>query len=192
MRRVNGPGAALLVLMLLGGCGGPTDRSESEKRKADSTPHVMPTATPIQAGPGSFDPDEAFPDYVYTHADRFWVQLDHREVADSTIVIGIEPSIDATDLSAELANVRGEFEGSPTARNLDSGTIDSALLGGLVWSWARMGEDDIAMEQIVVLANHPRDGSLVIARAEYPEGTAEMQEKLDELVAAAEIVAPSL
>ncbi len=192
MRSKTVSGMLAASLLVVAACGGSPERRRLTATRAVSTPHTMPTATPPAGGPMSFDPGELFPDYRFTQTDRFWVQLDHLTRPGVTIAIGIEPRINNPDLDALRREHERQFEAPGSKRRPEHGSLESPVLGAVVWTRAGLGGEDETLQQIAVFAIHPRDQTLVVARSEFPEDSADPQAKLDELVATAEIVAPVL
>ena len=177
-------------IVVFGACGGPVPQPSDEARTS-STPHAMPTATPIYAGPAEFDPAEAFPDYRFTRTDRFWVQLEHLEVEDSTISVGVVPKQIETDLAAEVADLQEGFAEEDRASH-QTGVFESEVLGPVHWIAVTVDNGGREFVEISLFAHHPRDGTLVTARAEFPIASANVDDKRDELLGMTEIVAPSL
>jgi hypothetical protein len=151
----------------------------------------MPTATPIYAGPADFDPAEAFPDYRFTRTDRFWAQLEHLEVEDSTMTVGVIPERIETDLAAEVADYQEAFAEEDRASH-QTGVLESAIFGPVHWIAVAMDSGGRDFTEVSLFAHHPEDRTLVTARAEFPLASTDMEDKRDELLRVAEIVAPSL
>jgi hypothetical protein len=151
----------------------------------------MPTATPIYAGPADFDPAEAFPDYSLTQTDRFWVQLEHLEVEDSTMTVGVIPQKIEADLAAEVADFQQGFTEEDRASQ-QTGILESEILGPVHWIAISIDNGGRDFAEISLFAHHPSDGTLVTARSEFPIASADVDDKRLELLAVVEIVAPSL
>jgi hypothetical protein len=152
----------------------------------------MPTQTPLSGGNASFDPDQLFPDYQFTRTDRFWVQLDHRNQPGVTMVIGLDPQNINSDLDEILLEHQRQFETPRSDRRPESGSMESSVLGRVVWSGVSIEGEESEVFEIALYALHPRDQTLIVARSEFPSETDDTQAKLNELVAATEAVAPGL
>jgi hypothetical protein len=151
----------------------------------------MPTATPIYAGPADFDPAEAFPGYSFVRTDRFWVQLEQLEVEDSTMTVGVLPKEIEVDLAAQVADYQEGFAEEDRASH-QTGMLESEVFGPVHWIAVAVDNGGRDFAEISLFAHHPDDGTLVTARAEFPLASADVDNKRNELLRVAEIVAPSL
>lgn len=192
MRRAAAAWLLTTILLGLAACGGTPEERRLTATRAVSTPHSMPTSTPASGEPMALDPDALFPEYEFTQTDRFWVQLDHRTLPETTIVVGIDPRSIEADIEAQLREHVRQFDAPGSRVRPVRGSLESPVLGRVVWSRAEFGGDDVEMLEIAIFTHHPRDQTLVIARSEFPADTADAQLKLDELVTTAEAIVPEM
>lgn len=190
MRRI--PFLCLTMVAVLGvaGC---SDRPESQ-RSARSRSHNTPVPQPTRSSSSvqELDVVALFPEYRFFFSGPNWVQLDHLEIDNLSVVVGVEPSVKGADLQTFVEEHQEEMDHPPGARHHESGDRQSELLGSFVWSWGTIGKDEEAVEQLVIFAAHPVDSSLLIARSEFPVEDGDIKSHLEELIRIAEIIGPTL
>ncbi len=182
----------LLAIVLAAGCGGePGPHRGSGWRRASSRPTATPLPTRSVPARG-FDASTLETEFNVSYASPNWVQVVHRHLENTWFVVGIVPSRSGGNLEEEVENHRREFSETPGSKHLQSGVVDSKVLGRVMWSLGSFDDGIHEMEQLVLFAAHPEDGCLVIARSEFPATDDPIQPRLDQMVAIAEIVGPGL
>jgi hypothetical protein len=183
---------AAIALMSCAGCGNQTTPSEKVAPPKRATPYPTPTRS-VAGGPLA-DADMALmlPEYNLSRSGAYWIQLDHRETDETTIVVGMEPGAQSSNLQAHVDDHREAIHYPPVNEHLDSGFIESEILGQVAWSWGRLGGDAGSTDEIALFCHHSALVSLMIARYEFPSDGGDLQPRLDELVRVAEIVSKGL
>ena len=161
------------------------------RRTVEKTADPTPTRPATGAWGRSFDAESNFPDWKLTLVRTSWVQLDHREQEDASIVVGFEPSPGLT-LDQALSDHQRQYGGPGGGPQSESGSMESAVLGRVVWSRTTLDLDGAPVAELVLFADHPASGPLLVGRFDYPSGTVSADADLDELVRAAEIIGPGL
>jgi hypothetical protein len=108
------------------------------------------------------------------------------------MVVGFEPAAPSSALQAALDEHLQQFEGPRGSRPPQSGSIESEILGTVLWSRSSFDMDGVVMTQLALFARHPGTDSLLIARSEFPSESDSVEAELQELVRAAEIIGPGL
>jgi len=182
-----------MVGALTGGCGGTQDQpppAAGRVRPTSSPP--TPTRVAVGAWGRGFDAETNFPDYNLTLVGVSWVQLNHRENVNKTIVVGFEPAAPSSNLQAALDEHLQQFEGPAGTPSPQSGSTESEILGPVLWARSSFDVDGVEMTQLALFARHSSTDSLLIARSEFPSGSDDAEAELQELVRAAEIIGPGL
>ena len=107
------------------------------------------------------------------------------------MTVGVVPDRIEIDLAGEVAEYQEAFSEEDRASH-QTGLLDSEILGPVHWIAIPSDMEGRDFAEITLFAHHPKDGTLVTARTEFPIASAEVEGKRDELLGAAEIVAPSL
>ena len=181
-----------MVSVVSSGCGGSQDQHPQAAGRRLPTSPPTPTRPAVGAWGRGFDAESNFPDYNLTLVGVSWAQLNHRENENTTIVVGFEPAAPSSTLQAALDEHLQQFEGAPGSSSPQSGSIESEILGPVLWSRSSFNVDGVEMTQLALFARHPDADSLLIARFEFPSGSADSDADLQELVRAAEIIGPGL
>lgn len=181
-----------MVGVLTGACGGTGDQSPQAARRAHPTSSPAPTRAAVGAWGRGFDAEENFPDYTLTLVGVSWVQLDHRENENTTIVVGFEPSAPRSTLQAALDEHLQQFEVPAGTSSPQSGSTESEILGKVLWARSYFDTDGVEMTQLALFADHPSTDTVLIGRSEFPSESDDAEAKLQELVRAAEIIGPGL
>lgn len=171
-------------------CGGSPETQGRPDRSPRQTPQPLPTRSTSSVQ--DLDVVALFPEYQVYFSGPYWVQLDHRETENLSVVVGVEPSNKGADLRTLVEEHKEEMDHPPGARHHESGDRQSEILGSFMWSWGTIGEGEEALEQLVIFAAHPVDSSLLIARSEFPVEDGDIKPQLDELIRIAEIIGPTL
>lgn len=179
----------IALIFVTGSCGVQTDQTYGKRHPPRERPTPLPTRNITNPG---FSRTQVPAHFSISYSGPYWVQLQRRDVENTTIVVGVEPSRSGDDLEAEVESHRSSIDYPPDGLHLDSGTIESGVLGQVLWSWGRFKSDDQTFDQLAIFARHPEDGVLLIARSEFPSEGDEIDFKLDELLAMAEIIGPGL
>jgi hypothetical protein len=177
------------VLVIGSGCGAPPDQQTRTRETSQRGSDPTPTRPATGAWGQSFDAEANFPDYELTLVRSSWVQLDHREADNTTMVVGFEP-LPGTTLDEALADHLQQF--GDGAESPVSGTHESEILGTIVWSQSSFELDDGAITQLALFAEHPTSGPMLIARFEFPSTDDSTETELSELIRATEIIGPGL
>ena len=182
-----------LTMVAVLGVAGCSDRPGSQG-SADSRSHNTPVPQPTRSSSSiqELDVVTLFPEYTVFFSGPYWVQLDHLEMENLTIVVGVEPSIKGADLQTLVEEHQEVMDHPPGGRHHESGDRQSEKLGSFVWAWGTIGEGEEALEQLVIFAAHPVDSSLLIARSEFPVEDGDIKPQLEELIRIAEIIGPTL
>lgn len=182
---------AVAVSVTMSSCGGPPQEHRTQRASQRATPLPLPTRNVPENMAFSLEAAaERFPEFVVEQSGPFWVQLTHRQAVDTTIAIGVEPRLKGSDLEAALGDYR---EGMDPSMIRDSGTVDDAVLGQASWVLARFdGGSGSVTNQLALFAAHPVDGSLLLARSEFPSDGEDVRSRLDELVAITSVIGPGL
>ncbi len=159
MRRVQ---TYLLIVLISAngavvvGCGSPQDERRPVAGRARPASPPTPTRPAVGAWGRSFDAEQNFPDYDLTLVGVSWVQLDHREDENISLVVGYEPADPGTDLQAALDEHLQGFEGSKGSDPLQTGTIESEILGPVLWARSTFDMEGVEMTQLALFARHPK------------------------------------
>ena len=116
--------------------------------------------------------------------------------SDESIWIHYEGSVKNLDVEEAARQHRQIFQSDPAGRYLGSGSVDTTSYGPATWSWGRMNAEDdeeqvVRTDELVLFAKHPTRPVILAFRYTFP-ATDNGEEKLAELVAVAESVAPRL
>jgi hypothetical protein len=187
----------IVVLLLaavatgISGCGaGP---AETPQRRTAEAPPASPIPMPTRISPSTGFEAARIPErFTLAHSGSYWVQLNDPGEPGASLVVGIEPRRSGGDLEAAVEMQRAEMDAPRDSRFRETGTVESEVLGEMRWTWSTFEVDEVEMHQLALFGAHPTEGCLVIARSEYPAGSADRQTKLDELVAVTGIIAPGL
>lgn len=180
----------MVAVLGVAGCSDSPGSPGSTKSRSHNTPVPQPTrsSSSIQ----ELDVVGLFPEYSVFFSGPYWVQLDHLEMENLSVVVGVEPSIKGADLQTFVEEHKEEVDHPPGARHHESGDRRSEILGSFVWSWGTIGEGEEALEQLVIFAAHPVDSSLLITRSEFPVEDGDIKPQLEESIRIAEIIGPTL
>ncbi len=178
--------------IIAGGCGGPQGQPASTAYRARPTSAPVPTRPAVGAWGRGFDAEENFPDYNLTLVGVSWVQLDHREIEDISMVVGFEPETPGSAMQAALDEHLQQFEGPKGSNPPQTGSIDSEILGTVLWARSYVDMEDVEVTLLALFARHPESDLLLLARSEFPSESQDADAGFQELVRAAEIIGPGL
>jgi hypothetical protein len=182
----------VLATVLAAGCGGePGSRGGQGFNRSRSRP--SPTPFPTRSVPSrGFDASKLETEFNVSYSGPNWVQVVDRQLENTWYVVGIVPTESGGDLEAQVESHRQEFSTTPGSKHLESGVLDSKVLGRMMWSLGSFDDGNHEMDQLVLFAAHPEDGCLIVARTEFQAADAQVQPRLDQMVAITEIVGPGL
>ncbi len=189
MRRLRLSVFLMAFILVSVSCGVQPDQDYGARYPPREGPTPLPTRS--IANPG-FNRAQIPSHFNVTYSGPYWVQLRRRDIENTTIVVGVEPSRSGNGLEEEVKNHRSSIDYPPDGLHLGAGTIESDVLGQVLWSWGRFKSDEQTIDQLAIFASHPEDGVLLIARSEFPSEGDEIDFRLDELLAMAEIIGPGL